>query len=48
MMDALAGSGTMGIMALLCVLLFIVLILAAIALVKYLFFGGRHTSQNRF
>ena len=41
MMNAMAGSGMMGIMMLLCAILFVVLSLAAIVLVKHLFFSKK-------
>ena len=47
MMDAMAGGPMMWVMGLLCILLFVVLALAAISLVKYLFFSGRHTRKDR-
>lgn len=40
-MDHMMSGGMMWAMGLLWVLLIIVLVLAAVALVKYLFFGGR-------
>ena len=47
-MHAMAGGPMMWLMGLLCLLLFVVLALAAISLVKYLFFSGRYTSKDRF
>ena len=47
MMDAMMGGSMMWVMALFCVLIFVVLILAAIALVKYLFFSNRRTGQDK-
>ena len=48
MMDAMMNGPMMWAMALFCLLIFVVLILAAVALVKYLFFSSRHTGQDKF
>ena len=42
MMDGMMSGGMMWVMGLAGALILIVLILAAAALVKYLFFGGTH------
>ena len=46
MLDAMMGSPIMWVMGLFCILIFVVLVLAAIALVKYLFFSSRRSSKH--
>jgi len=48
MMDAMMNSPMMWVMALFCLLIFVVLILAAVALVKYLFSSSRRTGKDKF
>lgn len=46
MMDTMMGGPMMWAMGVFCILIFVVLILAVIALVKYLFFSSRHSSKD--
>ena len=48
MMDSMMNGPMMWVMALFCLLIFVVLILADVALVKYLFSSNRHTGQDKF
>lgn len=43
MMDGMMGGGIMGAMGLFWLLILVVLVLAAGALIKYLFFSGRRS-----
>ena len=47
MMEGMMGGPMMWVMGGFCLLIFVVLMLAAIALVKYLFFNSGHSSKNK-
>jgi len=46
MMGGMTGGPMMWVMGLFCLMIFIVLVLSAVALVKYLFFSNRHSSKD--
>ena len=48
MMGEMTGGPMMWVMGLFCLMIFIVLVLSAVALVKYLFSSNRHTGQDKF
>ena len=48
MMNAMTGNGMMGIMALFCLLIFVLLTLAAVALIKSLFISSKHPGKDKF